>query len=288
LIYSMTGFAALSQELPTGTLGAEIRSVNHRYLDLTFRLPDELRAFEPALREQISARLTRGKVECRIGFQKSAGGALAPELNTGLLHQLSALDLQVRELLPGAAPLSVNDVLRWPGMLATDTVSQDELREQTLTLVTRVLDEFSASRAREGDKLRDMLLERVTRMEGLGALVRPKIPMLVQAYRERLAARLRDAAAELDEDRVRQELVLFSAKVDVEEELARLGTHLGEIRRILKNGGAVGKRLDFLMQELNRESNTLASKSVDIDVSQAAVELKVLIEQMREQVQNIE
>jgi len=288
LIYSMTGFAALSQELPAGTLSAEIRSVNHRYLDLTFRLPDELRAFEPALREQFSARLTRGKVECRIGFQKSAGGALAPELNTDLLHQLSALDLQVRELLPGAAPLSVNDVLRWPGMLATDTLPQEELREQTLALVTRVLDEFGASRAREGDKLRDMLVERVTRMEGLGALVRPKIPILVQAYRERLAARLRDAAAELDEDRVRQELVLFSAKVDVEEELSRLSTHLGEIRRILKNGGTVGKRLDFLMQELNRESNTLASKSVDIDVSQAAVELKVLIEQMREQVQNIE
>ena len=284
----MTGFAALSQELPAGTLSAEIRSVNHRYLDLTFRLPDELRAFEPALREQFSARLTRGKVECRIGFQKSAGGALAPELNTDLLHQLSALDLQVRELLPGAAPLSVNDVLRWPGMLATDTLPQEELREQTLALVTRVLDEFGASRAREGDKLRDMLVERVTRMEGLGALVRPKIPILVQAYRERLAGRLRDAAAELDEDRVRQELVLFSAKVDVEEELSRLSTHLGEIRRILKNGGTVGKRLDFLMQELNRESNTLASKSVDIDVSQAAVELKVLIEQMREQVQNIE
>jgi uncharacterized protein (TIGR00255 family) len=173
-------------------------------------------------------------------------------------------------------------------MLATDILSQEELREQTLALVTRVLDEFGASRAREGDKLRDMLVERVSRMEGLGALVRPKIPMLVQAYRERLAARLRDAAVELDEDRVRQELVLFSAKVDVEEELSRLGTHLGEIRRILKNGGTVGKRLDFLMQELNRESNTLASKSVDIDVSQAAVELKVLIEQMREQVQNIE
>ncbi len=284
----MTGFAALVQDLPAGTLSAEIRSVNHRYLDLAFRLPDDLRAFEPALRERFSARLTRGKVECRIGFQKSANGILAPELNTTLLHQLSALDLQVRELLPGAAPLSVNEVLRWPGMLATDTLSQEELREQTLALVGRVLDDFGATRAREGDKLRDMLLERVTRMEELAARVRPKIPLLVQAYRERLAARLRDAAAELDEDRIRQELVLFSAKIDVEEELSRLATHLAEIRRILKQGGAVGKRLDFLMQELNRESNTLASKSVDIDVSQSAVELKVLIEQMREQVQNIE
>jgi len=288
LIYSMTGFAALAQESPAGTLSAEIRSVNHRYLDLVFRLPDELRAFEPALREMLGSKLTRGKVECRIGFQKSAGSAIAPGLNTTLLHQLSALDLQVRELLPGAAPLAVNDVLRWPGMLATDTLSQDELREQTLALVARVLDEFGSSRAREGGKLREMLLERVARMEELAAEVRPKIPLLVQAYRERLATRLREAAAELDEDRLRQELVLFSAKIDVEEELARLATHLAEIRRILKAGGVVGKRLDFLMQELNRESNTLASKSVDIDVSQSAVELKVLIEQMREQVQNIE
>ena len=284
----MTGFAALTQELPAGTLSAEIRSVNHRYLDLAFRLPDELRAFEPALRELFGARLTRGKVECRVGFQRSAAGALTPELNTTLMHQLSTLDLQVRELLPGAAPLSVSDVLRWPGMLVSDTLSQDELREHTLALVARVLDEFGSSRAREGDKLRDMLLERVARMQELAARVRPKIPLLVQAYRERLAARLRDAAAELDEDRMRQELVLFSAKIDVEEELSRLSTHLTEIRRILGTGGAVGKRLDFLMQELNRESNTLASKSVDIDVSQAAVELKVLIEQMREQAQNIE
>ena len=284
----MTGFAALAQELPAGTLSAEIRSVNHRYLDLTFRLPDELRTFEPALREMLSARLTRGKVECRIGFQKGAIAALAPELNTTLLHQLSVLDLQVRELLPGAAPLSVNDVLRWPGMLATDVLGQDELREQSLALVGRVLADFGASRAREGDKLRDMLIERVARMEQLAAEVRPRIPLLVQAYRERLASRLRDAAAELDEDRVRQELVLFSAKIDVEEELSRLATHLSEVRRVLANGGAVGKRLDFLMQELNRESNTLASKSVDVDVSKAAIELKVLIEQMREQVQNIE
>lgn len=284
----MTGYASRSEELPLGTLSAEIRSVNHRYLDLAFRLPDEMRTFEPALRESFGARLTRGKVECRIGFSKNATSAVGLEINGALLHQLSALDLQVRELLPGAAPLSVNDVLRWPGMLAADNLPLDELKERTQRLVEQVLEDFTGSRAREGDKLKDLLLERVGLMEDLAARVRPKIPTLVQSYRDRLAGRLRDAAAELDEDRIRQELVLFSAKVDVEEELARLTTHLGEVRRILKQGGAVGKRLDFLMQELNRESNTLASKSVDIDVSQAAVELKVLIEQMREQVQNIE
>jgi uncharacterized protein (TIGR00255 family) len=284
----MTGFAALSDELTLGTLSAEIRSVNHRYLDLTFRLPDELRAFEPALREQLAARMTRGKVECRIGFQKNPAAGLSLQVNAALLDQLVALDLSIRERLPGAAPLSVNDVLRWPGMLGTDALPLEELRDRMQGLLERVLQEFSQSRAREGEKLKAVLLDRVARMEALASRIKPKIPQLVQAYQERLASRLRDAAAEMDEDRLRQELVLFSSRVDVEEELARLVTHLAEVRRILEQGGPVGKRLDFLMQELNRESNTLGSKSVDIDVSQASVELKVLIEQMREQVQNIE
>jgi uncharacterized protein (TIGR00255 family) len=288
LIYSMTGFAALTEELGLGTLSAEIRSVNHRYLDLTFRLPDELRAFEPALREQFAARMTRGKVECRIGFQKNPAAGMSLQINPALLDQLAELDLRVRERLPGAAPLCVNDVLRWPGMLGADALPLEELRERTQALLERTLEDFAQSRAREGEKLKAVLLERVARMEALTARVKPKMPQVVQAYQERLAARLRDAAAEMDEDRLRQELVLFAARVDVEEELARLSTHLTEARRILEQGGAVGKRLDFLMQELNRESNTLASKSVDIDVSQASMELKVLIEQMREQVQNIE
>jgi uncharacterized protein (TIGR00255 family) len=288
LIYSMTGFAALTEELALGTLSAEIRSVNHRYLDLTFRLPDELRAFEPALREQFAARMTRGKVECRIGFQKNSAAGMSLQINAALLDQLAELDLRVRERLPGAAPLCVNDVLRWPGMLSADALPLEELRERTQALLERTLEDFAQSRAREGEKLKVVLLERVARMEALTARVKPKMPQVVQAYQERLAARLRDAAAEMDEDRLRQELVLFAARVDVEEELARLATHLTEARRILEQGGAVGKRLDFLMQELNRESNTLASKSVDIEVSQASMELKVLIEQMREQVQNIE
>ncbi len=284
----MTGYAALSEELALGTLGVEIRSVNHRYLDLTFRLPDELRSFEPGLREMVAARLTRGKVECRVGFQKSTTSQVARQLNTGLLAQLVELDRRVRAHLPGCAPLGANDVLRWPGILETDALPLEELRERTLALLDRTLQEFQQSRAREGDKLKGLLLERVTRMEVLLARVKPKIPLLVAAYQERLVSRLRDAGVEVDEDRIRQELVLFSSKVDVEEELSRLAAHLSETRRILANDGAAGKRLDFLMQELNRESNTLGAKSVDIDVSQASVELKVLIEQMREQVQNIE
>ncbi|HXV06526.1 MAG TPA: YicC/YloC family endoribonuclease [Burkholderiales bacterium] len=288
MIYSMTGFAALSEDVPLGTLSVELRSVNHRYLDLSFRLPDELRALEPGLREALSARLTRGKVECRIGLQKNPATTLSLGVNDALLQQLVELDRRVRERLPQAVALSVSDVLRWPGLLAADELPLEALKDRTQALLERTLAEFTRSRAREGDKLKALLLERVARMEELVARVKPKIPLLVQAYQERLSARLRDAAAELDEDRLRQELLLFSSKVDVEEELSRLVTHLAETRRILQQGGTVGKRLDFLMQELNRESNTLASKSVDIDVSQASVELKVLIEQMREQVQNIE
>jgi uncharacterized protein (TIGR00255 family) len=240
------------------------------------------------MREAIAARLSRGKVECRMSLSKNPASTVALSLNTALLGQLVELDQRVRERLPDAVSLTVSDVIRWPGIVEAEALSMERLREQTQTLLERGLSEFTDSRAREGDKLKQLLLDRVSRMEQLVERVKPRIPQLVAAYQERLAARLKDAMAELDEDRIRQELVLFAAKVDVEEELSRLATHLAETRRILQQGGAVGKRLDFLMQELNRESNTLGSKSVDIEVSQAAVELKVLIEQMREQVQNIE
>jgi uncharacterized protein (TIGR00255 family) len=288
MIYSMTGYAVVNEELPLGTLSVEVRSVNHRYLDIQFRLPDELRSFEPGMREMVAARLSRGKVECRVGLTKAPSGNVALTLNTALLEQLVELDRTVRDRLPGAASLTVNDVIRWPGIVEAEAISLEQLRAQTQTLLERALTEFTASRGREGEKLKQLLLDRVQRMERLAEKVTPRIPQLVASYQERLAARLKDAMAELDEDRIRQELILFAAKVDVEEELSRLTTHLAETRRILQQGGAVGKRLDFLMQELNRESNTLGSKSVDIEVSQAAVELKVLIEQMREQVQNIE
>jgi uncharacterized protein (TIGR00255 family) len=240
------------------------------------------------MREAIAARLSRGKVECRMSLSKSPASTVALSLNTALLDQLVELDRRVRVRLPDAASLTVSDVIRWPGIVEAEALSMERLREQTQSLLDRGLSEFTDSRAREGDKLKQLLLDRVSRMEQLVERVKPRIPQLVTAYQERLAARLKDAMAELDEDRIRQELVLFAAKVDVEEELSRLATHLAETRRILQQGGAVGKRLDFLMQELNRESNTLGSKSVDIEVSQASVELKVLIEQMREQVQNIE
>jgi len=288
MISSMTGFASLSEEQPLGTLSVELRSVNHRYLDLQFRLPEELRGFESALREIANARLSRGKVECRVSFARAAQSELPDQLSTDMLQRLLRLDVQVRSLFPQAQGLTVADVLRWPGMIDAESLPMEQLREQCEALLREVLTEFGASRAREGEKLKEALLERVAKMEALVAQVKPRIPQVVTAYQERLAAKLREAVASLDEDRIRQELVLFASKVDVDEELARLTSHLSETRRILEQGGAVGKRLDFLMQELNREANTLGSKSVDVDVSRASMDLKVLIEQMREQVQNIE
>ncbi|OGA50026.1 MAG: YicC family protein [Betaproteobacteria bacterium RIFCSPLOWO2_12_FULL_62_13] len=288
MIYSMTGYAAAAKEFAFGLLNVELRSVNHRYLDVQFRLPDELRAVEAQLRELLAAKLNRGKVECRVTFAATAGAGQLPELNEGLLRQLIALDSRVRAMFPAAASLGVPDILRWPGMLGTEALPVEELQTACRELLQSALDEFTASRAREGEKLRGMLIERATAMEQRVADIAPRMPQAVAAFQEKLAARLKEALATGDDERIRQEVVLFANKIDVDEELSRLTTHIVELKRILERGGAVGKRLDFLMQELNREANTLGSKSVDITVTQAAMELKILIEQMREQIQNIE
>lgn len=288
MIYSMTGYATAAREFPFGVLNVELRSVNHRYLDIQFRMPDELRAIEPQLRELLGARLNRGKVECRISFAAAAGATPLPELNDALLRQLIALGQRVREVLPDAPEMRVSDVLRWPGMLGADTLPVEELRAACTELTRSVLAEFTTARAREGEKLRAMLRERAAAMEARVAEVAPRMPQVLSAFQEKLAARLKEALANGDDERIRQEVVLFANRIDVDEELTRLATHITELKRILDHGGVVGKRLDFLMQELNREANTLGSKSVDIAVTQVAMGLKLLIEQMREQVQNIE
>ena len=288
MIYSMTGYAAAAKELAYGALNVELRSVNHRYLDIQFRLPDDLRSIEVQLRELLAAKLTRGKVECRVTFAAAAGAQQLPGLNEALLQQLIALDTRIRVIFPAAADLGVSDILRWPGMLGTEALPVEELQTACRDLVQRALDEFTASRAREGGKLKSMLLERAATMELRVAEVAPRMPQALAAFQEKLTARLREAMGTGDDERIRQEITLFANKVDVDEELSRLTTHIAELRRILEKGGAVGKRLDFLMQELNREANTLGAKSVDIAVTQVSMELKVLIEQMREQIQNIE
>ncbi len=288
IIYSMTGYAAVTRELPSGTLTVEIRAVNNRYLDIQFRLPEELRAIEPALRELLAAKLTRGKIECRIGITAAAAAPVAAELNEALLQQLAALNAQVLKALPQAGSLRAADVLRWPGMLGADTLSADSVRTACRELTAHALDEFMAARAREGAKLKDAILQHATTIEARVAGLAPRMPAAIAAFQEKLNQRLKDALMNADDERIRQEVVLYAGKIDVDEELTRLKAHMGELRRILSKGGAVGKRLDFLMQELNREANTLGSKAADIEITQASMDLKLLIEQMREQIQNLE
>ena len=288
MVQSMTGFAVQTRDLGSVSLHLELRSVNSRYLDLGFRIVDDLRAAEPAIRERISARLGRGKVECRLNLQAGHAAPRSMALNAALLDQLADAQAALRARFADAAPLSVNELLRWPGMLADDSLGFDEMLPAIVALAEAALDDLVATRRREGEKLADMIRERVARMRELVAVANPRMPAVVAEYEERLTAKLRDAVASLDEDRIRQEVALYAQRIDVAEELSRLTTHLDEVERILKAGGAAGKRLDFLMQELNREANTLASKSPATDITGIAMEMKVLIEQMREQVQNLE
>ena len=288
MIHSMTGYAAAAREFPFGTLSVELRSVNHRYLDVQFRLPDDLRAVEPALREMLGEHVTRGKVECRVSLSASSGAHKSLKLNEDLMLQLEELERKVRAMLAGAGQLSAADILRWPGILSSEPLPLDELQAACRELLVSALREFNAARGREGEKLRAILLERAAAMERRIAEVGPRFPQVLATFQERLATRLRDAFGSGDEERIRQEVAVFATKIDVDEELSRLTAHVGELKRILAGGGTAGKKLDFLMQELNREANTLASKSVDIAVTQAALDMKLLIEQMREQVQNIE
>ncbi|NNM79377.1 MAG: YicC family protein [Gallionella sp.] len=292
MILSMTGYANTSADFASGSLNLELRAVNHRYLDIQMRMPDELRGFEGALRETISAQLQRGKVECRINYA-ARNPQNRTQLNHSLLLQLAAWNRQVQTTIPGSASLSVADVLRWNGVLETPDDAGDELRTTLFDLLKQALQDFSASRAREGEKLKAFLLQRVEKIEALRIAVIPHVPAAIAAYEQKLIMRLRDAlqntaSQDIWDERVRQEIVLYASKIDVDEELSRLSSHLVEMRRILTLGGAAGKRLDFLMQELNREANTLGSKSVDAEVSRSAMEMKILIEQMREQIQNLE
>lgn len=288
MIYSMTGYAMVTKEVPRGSLNLELRSVNNRYLDIQFRLPDELRLLEATMRELLTARLNRGKIDCRLSFFRLAGAEDSQQINANLLQKLLELDRSIRVALPDARGLEVADILRWPGILGADLPPAQDLCDPCVELLHIALDEFAAARAREGEKLKTILLERLGRMRCLTAEISPRIPALLAAFQKKVKSRLSEAMINHDDDRIRQELSLFTSKIDVDEELSRLQTHLDEVERVLSSGGAIGKRLDFLMQELNREANTIGSKSVDAEVSKISMELKVLIEQMREQVQNIE
>ncbi len=288
MILSMTGYAARSRDLGHASLHLELKGVNARYLDLAFRIADDLRHCEMPLRELIGSRAQRGKIECRAHLQPVASAPRELTASPAVLAQLARLQEEVRGVLGDAGPMTVAEVLRWPGVLGDEAIDPEELQRQVLALAAEALDDFVATRQREGDKLAAMLRERVARMRQLLGDVTPMLPRALADYQDRLAQKLREAVATLDEERIRQEVGVFANRIDVAEELSRLATHLDEVDRVLNKGGAAGKRLDFLMQELNREANTLASKSVSAEVTGVALELKLLVEQMREQVQNIE
>ena len=292
MIHSMTGYAAASAESPRGTLAIELRSVNARFLDVQLRVAEELRALEPMLRERIAARVTRGKVDCRVFFIEGSVPAGSQRLSAAALARLKTLADEARTAFPDAAGMRIADVLRWPGVVAEAPADERATRAAAESLCRRALDELLAARAREGAKLAQVVSERVAAMRRRLEEVAPLVPQSLAAYQAKLAERLREAIGSAlgsaGDDRVRAELAVFAAKVDVDEELERLRAHLAEVERTLERGGAAGKRLDFIAQELNREANTLASKAASPAISDCALELKLLIEQMREQVQNIE
>lgn len=287
MIHSMTAFARAEQAGTNGTLSWELRSVNHRYLEPHLRLPDAFRDLEGAVREALRNGLSRGKVECTLRFaEDSAGQPL--QVDRERAAQLVAAAESVASLIKQPAPLNPLEVLSWPGVLVADAADPQALNKAALSLFKQALDELKQSRSREGIELAKLLTERLDSIDGEVAALRELVPQMLAMQRQKILDRSAELQVELDPQRLEQELVILAQKSDVAEELDRLSTHVSEVRRVLKSGGAAGRRLDFLMQELNREANTLGSKAFDTRSTQAAVNLKVLIEQMREQVQNIE
>lgn len=286
MIRSMTAYAGGERATPWGTLGCELRSVNHRFLEVGTRLPEELRALEPQLRERVAARISRGKLDLVMRLRApEAAPSLA--VDDVLVDQLGDLARRLHSRFPDMR-INFTDLLQYPGVLRGEATDAAALQAEALALLEDVVDGFVAAREREGAKLTAAISERVDAVERIAGEVRELIPAIREGQRAKLAARLADLPHPVDPGRAEQELVMWLQKLDVDEELDRLGSHIGEIRRVLRQREPVGRRLDFLLQEFNREANTLGSKSVDSRTSNAAVELKVLIDQIREQVQNLE
>ncbi|AZG34156.1 MULTISPECIES: YicC/YloC family endoribonuclease [Shewanella] len=287
MIQSMTAYARIEHKAQWGTASWEIRSVNQRYLETYLRLPEQFRSFEPVLRDRLRKRLNRGKVEVNLRYELVDSSNNELQLNQDLAKQLlNAANWLKQEA--GQGELSLTDVLRWPGVLSAAEQDMDSMGAELMTAFDSAVDQFIEARGREGEAIKDMLLTRLDGVMKQVTIVREHMPTVMQYQREKLTNRLADIVGELDSTRVEQEMVLLAQKQDVAEEMDRLEAHVTEARRILKKGGSEGRRLDFMMQEFNRESNTLASKSISAEITSAAVELKVLIEQMREQIQNVE
>jgi len=288
MISSMTAFARELYRGDEGELVWEIRSVNHRYLEAFVRLPEDLRGLESKVRERLGQRLKRGKVDCGLRYRPGAARSASLSVNRDLVQSLRSAADEIGSLTGHTALPDPMELMRWPGVMEEQSPDLTPVQERALELLERTLDELVATRQREGERLSGMLRERCAGMQEHTNQVREKMPQVLQEIRERLSSRLQEVLEQVDEQRLEQEMVLLAQRLDVDEEMDRLATHLVEVQRVLDKGGAVGRRLDFLMQELNRETNTLTSKSSDVEITRHAVDMKVLIEQMREQIQNIE
>ncbi|NCF28746.1 MAG: YicC family protein [Gammaproteobacteria bacterium] len=288
MIRSMTAFARSERTEQWGTAYWELRSVNNRYLDVTPRLPEEVRAIEGAIRERVRARLGRGKVDCTLRLSLGAGSDASLELDLELARRIAEATREIDALLHDPARINAVDVLRWPGVVQTQSPDIDAVGKAVLELLDDALKELVTTREREGQHIDGLLRQRCDEIQALTGAVRQRLPEVLEACRQRLRDRLAEFAEQLNEERLEQEMAMVAQKTDVAEELDRLDAHIKEVRRVLDEEQPAGRRLDFLMQELNREANTLGSKSIDTETTRASVDLKVFIEQMREQIQNVE
>ena len=285
---SMTAFARQELVKDWGTLTLELRSVNHRYLDVSLRLPDDFRNLEPKIREKISAKLARGKVDVGLRFSRTETSSGDILIDKELVQQIANASREIDHILYNPEAVPSLDILRWPGVIKTPELDSAELTSALFELLDASLNDMLEGLAREGEKLADLISQRCQSISAVIVDVKKRLPEIMQIWREKLLTRIQEASVEVDENRLEQELVILAHKTDVDEELDRLTTHVAEVERVLKDEKPIGRRLDFLMQELNREANTLGSKSIDTETTKASVDLKVLIEQMREQIQNIE
>ncbi len=285
---SMTAFARQEQAAEWGTMILELRSVNHRYLEMNLRLPDDFRQFEPLIRKKLGAQLSRGKVDVSLRFTRNEQADGDISIDRERVEQLSRASREIDHILYNPDAVSSLEILRWPGVIITPPLDTEQLGNALSKLLDQALADLQQGRAREGEKLVAMIEQRCVSIEQVIAAVRQRLPEVMQRWQQKLRERLQDIGVEADENRLEQELVILAQKTDVDEELDRLTAHLEEVRRVVQQNKPVGRRLDFLMQELNREANTLGSKSIDSETTRASVDLKVYIEQMREQIQNIE
>ena len=288
MVYSMTAFSRQQLEHEWGSLTWEIRSVNHRYLEPSVRLPENFRSLENPIRRQLRDKLYRGKIECLLRFRTVEANQIDWQLNLDLISQLTKANLEINKNIGGDYKLSSLDILKWPGVISDQSIDEEIFNKEAMGLFEKALDDLMVVREREGASLRDAILKRIASIQRIIDSIQAKMPSIILKQKENLLNKLEDIKAEFEPTRLEQEITLLAQKADVDEELDRLNSHLQEAKRVLDSDGQIGRRLDFLMQELNREANTLSSKSIVVETTQSAVELKVLIEQMREQIQNIE